>query len=151
MSKNDNNYVNDNTAGDDTTTNTMKLRSRIPRRASIQVSGASKPNSSLVVGNTKAIRKDEEHIGYIKEQKSLQTAHNILVEEYHRRVEVRKNLKEKFGRAQMKFKLLMSERNAWGNTAGANKRGTTLEVSRSISKQNDKRQRSFKFFSYYVF
>jgi len=51
-----------------------------------------------------------------KEQKALHLAYTCLMVEYNRRMEVRKTIAVKFGRANAKLKLIMAQRKAGDQT-----------------------------------
>ena len=86
----------DNTEQDsEQVTKTMKA-STLTKRNSI--------SEAKIRSNNSAARK-----GISKEQKALHSAYLCLIEEHKRRKEVRKNITVKFGRANAKLKLIMSQ------------------------------------------
>ena len=68
-----------------------------------------------------------------REQKALHSAYACLMAEYYRRMEVRKNIAVKFGRANAKLKLIMAQRKVGDQTQ---KDGLAALISKR--KSNDK-------------
>ena len=76
------------------------------RRAALQISTFRKERR-LSIRETKAEEADQVRLHYSKQQQDLQRAYSVLLKEYKRKVEIRQNINQKFGRANKKLKGLL--------------------------------------------
>ena len=120
----------DNTEQDsEQVTKTMKA-STLTKRNSISDSKMRSSNASARKGIT-------------KEQKALHSAYLCLIEEHNRRKEVRKNITVKFGRANAKLKLIMSQQKS-GDPAKKDGIASLLAKKKTNNEQKDSEENENK-------
>ena len=111
-----------------------------------------KPNKQKnpSVEASKIEEKNDARVMLLKERKSLHMAHNVLLKEYQRRLEVRKNTMQKFGRAKARLKMIMAQNKQEGKARTLLMKENILDTKEknNESKQDGKKKRTFKVISY---
>ena len=70
---------------------------------------------NIVEAEEKQRNKETITMLYVKEKKDLEQAHKVLLEEYHRRKEIKTKGLEKFKRASTNLKIVLSQTRGWNN------------------------------------
>ena len=63
---------------------------------------------------------------YAKERHDLQQAYDVLLQEYHRRRAVRRNIMSKFGRASTSLKIILAHKRAWSDPNASSTRNDVI-------------------------
>ena len=102
------------------------------------------------VEGSKIEEKNEARVMLLKERKSLHMAHNVLLKEYQRRLDVRKNTMQKFGRAKARLKMIMGQNKQEGKSRTFFMKENIWDTKKknNETKQDSKKKRTFKVMSY---
>ena len=112
----------------------------------------SRKQSIVTITETKTEETDPVRLHYLQEQQDLHRAYSLLLNEYKRKLEIRKNLREKIRRANKNLKVLLGSQKTLGAREGGAAQTETIKgpllVKHSNKNQSKKNRTTMKHTSY---
>ena len=111
---------------------------------------SAKAQSNIIELDAKHHSKNTLTLLYAKEKKDLEQAHSVLLEEYHRKRQIKTKIMEKFGRASKNLKLELAISRGWKEKvkeSGPRKEASRKDISEKCSNDSKISETKTKRFS----